>query len=177
MTIPALNSEVSSKSPDATHADIRRGPFAGTYRTIFATSVSLLLLFTAIAKIVAIVQPRSYLALSDPVISSITTRQSMLVAIILEMSVAVFVFVRRKRLSAMVGCSWLVSIFVGYRMLAYALFTKKLCPCMGGVLDWTRLPQALLDIIPIIILCYIGIGSMIFLLLSNIENSINDSEI
>jgi len=166
-----------NRSPNETCLDARRVPDPLTLRVFFVTSVSWLLLFTALAKITAIIQQKAFLPLPDPVIPAITTRQSMLAAIILELGVAAFMFVRRKRLSAMVGCSWLVSIFVCYRMLAYAFFAKKPCPCLGGVLDWTRLPQAFLDTIPIIILCYMGIGSLLFLLLSNLKNPMSGSEI
>ena len=94
-------------------------------RKFFSISVSLLLGFTAIAKLVAVFQHKKFLLLPDPVFPSIITRDSMITAVILEVMVAVFMFYKRKSLSAMVACSWLASIFVCYRMLARAFFAKS----------------------------------------------------
>ena len=146
-------------------------------RMFFSLSVSLLLFFTATAKFCAVIQHRPFLFVPDPVFSFTTEMRITWVSMLLEYCATVFIFFNRRYLSAMVACSWLASLFVCYRMLAYAFFAKKPCPCLGRVLDWTGLSQAALDAIPIIILCYMGIGSLLFLLLSNLEVPINDSEI
>jgi hypothetical protein len=137
-------------------------------RKYFSISVSLLLVFTATAKLVALFQHKKFLLLPDPVFSSIMTRDTMILAVILEIMVAVFMFYKRKSLSAMVACSWVVSIFVCYRMLERAFFAKKPCHCLGGVLDWTGLPQKVIDAIPIATLCYMGIGSLFFLVAASV---------
>lgn len=136
----------------------------------------MLLVLTAMAKLVAIFQRKKFLLLPDPVFSSFTTRDSMIIAVIMEFIVAVFMFYKRKGLSPMVACSWLVSIFICYHMLARAFFAKKPCHCLGGVLDWTGLPQKVLDAIPIAMLCYMGIGSLVFLIAASVVTT-SDSKI
>lgn len=132
----------------------------------FAKSVSFLLVLTAVAKLIAILEHKQFLMLPDAVFSTLTTRDSLAIAAVLELVVAVFVFLKAKHLSAMVACSWLVSVFVCYRMLAKAFFYSKPCNCLGGVLDWTGISRRVLDVLPIIILCYIGVGSFCFLFAS-----------
>jgi len=134
MSVSALNLNASGRSPIAAGQGVQRVSCAGKSRVCFATSVSCILLLTVIAEIIAILQQKSFLRLPDPVMSSMTVRQSLLLAIVLEISFAVYIFVLRKRLSTMVGCSWLVSTFVCYRMLAYSFFSKKPCPCLGEFL-------------------------------------------
>jgi hypothetical protein len=136
-------------------------------REYFSVSVSLLLVFTALAKLVAILQHKKFLLLPDPVFSPIIILDSMIIAAIFELIVAAFVFYKRKSLSAMVACSWLTGVFFSYRMLERAFFAKRPCPCLGGILDWTGLSRDVMDWIPVIMLCYIGVGSLLFLIFAN----------
>lgn len=145
---------------------------------LFAISVSTFLVFSAIAKLVAIAQGKRFLAVPDPVFSDLfpgfTTGASLAIAAILEISVAGFVIRKRKQLCAMVPSSWLVAILVCYRMLAKALYAPNPCHCLGGILDWARIPQPILDAIPVIFLWYMGIGSLWFLLASHIFHNTTD---
>jgi hypothetical protein len=133
----------------------------------FSVSVACLLVFTAAAKIVAILQHKQFLFLPDPVFSFSTVNATMIIAVAIEIFAAGFLFYNARKLSAMVACSWLTSTFVCYRMLAHAFFAKKPCHCLGGVLDWTGFSENILNAIPIFVLFYIGIGSLSFLFIES----------
>lgn len=137
-------------------------------RTFFAISASVILFLTAAAKLIAIFQHRPFIDLRDPVFNSLTTRDTLTVASILELGVAVFVLLKRKDLISMVAVSWLVAVFVTYRILMQAFFASRPCHCLGGILDWTHLPQDVLDALPKVLLLYMGIGSISFLLATNV---------
>jgi hypothetical protein len=136
----------------------------------FCNSVSILLCLTALAKIITIVQHRRFLDIPDGVFKPVTNQDTMALAATLEILTAVFMFVRRERLSAMVACSWLVGIFVVYRMLGKILYVQQRCPCLGGVLDWTGISPKVLDTIPVALLWYFGVGSLTSLFLSSIAS-------
>ena len=143
------------------------GPFMNNrvqkLRSAFAVSVALLLILTAIAKLIAILQQKPFLTASDGLIPHFTYRDSFIVAIIIEIFVSVFVFVRRRHLFSMVISFWLVAGLLTYRLTKYFMGVLEPCNCLGGVLDWTKIPKGTLNLIPLLILCYIGIGSLIFL--------------
>jgi len=134
-----------------------------TARTRFAVSVVLLLIGTAAAKVIAIARHKPFIAQLDGVVPHLTVRDTMVAAVVLEVGFAVFIWVCRSRLSAMVACSWLVLLFVCYRVAAWELFVRRPCPCLGDVLDWTRLPQWSKDHLALALLCYMGVGSLFFL--------------
>jgi len=133
----------------------------------FSISVSIILVLTALAKIISIAQHRRFLDVPDGVFGQLPMRETLALAATMEILTAGFMFVRRKRLSAMVACSWLVSIFVVYRMLARILYVPGRCPCLGGVLDWTGISPKVVDAIPVALLWYFGVGSLTFLFLSS----------
>lgn len=134
-----------------------------TARNRFAVSVVAILIGTAAAKVLALARHRPFLADLDWVVPRLTVRDTMVAAVILEVGVAVFIWVCRNRLSAMVACFWLVLVFVCYRVAAVELFVPRPCPCLGDLLDWTGLPQWSKDRLPLALLCYMGLGSLFFL--------------
>ena len=133
----------------------------------FCISVSILLALTALAKIISIAQHKRFLDVPDGVFKPAPIRDTLALAATVEILTAVFMFVRRKRLSAMVACSWLVGVFVVYRMLVKILYVQGRCPCLGRVLDWTGFSPKVLDTIPVALLWYFGVGSLTFLFLSS----------
>jgi hypothetical protein len=141
---------------------------------IFAYTVATLLLLTAGAKAIALFEHKGFLNVPDGVFSSLTTRKTLLIAMITEVIVALFIFFRRKELSSMVACSWLATLFMAYHMLAYSFFAQRPCRCLGGVLDWTGLPPRILDEIPIVLICYMEVGSLMFLLCSMFQHKLRN---
>lgn len=140
------------------------------YYSWFCVSVSVLLVLTATAKFIALMEGKPFLAIPDGVFTTIPTGDLLMLAAVLEVLVAAVVFFKRKDPFASVVCFWLVSVFVAYRLLAKALYAHRPCRCLGGVLDWTKLPTSVLDALPIIILVYIGTGSLLYLLLNALKN-------
>jgi hypothetical protein len=141
-------------------------------RTCFAVSVAAILLFTALAKIVAIAQHKPFLALNDPIITIFRIKDSIAMAAFLEVVVATFMLLKRQHLTAMVACSWLSVIFLCYRLLKRAVFYQEPCHCLGTIFDWTGIPQSISNAIPVILLWYMGVGSLFFLFVSNVPASI-----
>lgn len=139
-------------------------PRSSCIRTSFVISVCVLLSLTASAKAIALVQGERFLSLPDPVCSFLETRYVLAVAVVLEAGVAVFMGRNRRHLIAMVACSWLSAVFVGYRMLDAAFLNTMPCPCLGRVLDFTGLSPKVVDAIPLALLWYMGAGSLLFLI-------------
>jgi hypothetical protein len=129
----------------------------------FAVSVASLLLLTAIAKLISLAQKRPFLRIPDGVFPFLITRDVLAIAVLLEITVAAIMFFKRNDSIAVVACSWLVVMLVFYRLLAKALFVRQPCHCLGGLFDWIRLPRYVLDAIPVVLLYYMGVGSIIFL--------------
>ena len=144
-----------------------------TLRSAFAVSVSLLLLLTAIAKTIAIVQHKPFLQRPDGVFPHLTKGDSLMLAIVGEVLVAVFMIIRSRHVFSMVVCSWLVACFVSYRLTYFLLAIPGPCGCLGGVLDWTSIPRPWLNIVPLLLLCYMGIGSLFFLLAGGVPEKLN----
>lgn len=131
-------------------------------RKLFLFSVALLLFATAVAKIIAIVQHKKFLDVSDGVIPNVTLLFSTTVAVVLEVIVAFGTLYWKKTIS-LVAPLWLVFTFTTYRLTASALHVPDSCPCLGRIFDWSRLSNEMLDLIPILILSYIGFGCVAML--------------
>ena len=131
----------------------------------FAISVFFVLTITAWVKIVALTEERPLWREPDPVFQFIDVGISMVIAASLELIVAGLVIVRRASLDAMLSSFCLVALFVGYRWLGQALFAKRPCACLGNGLDWTGLSEGAQALLPLVVLSYIGAGSLLFLIL------------
>src|SRR4051812_24761404 len=101
----------------------------------FSVSVSLLLFLTALAKIVTLVQQRPFLATYDtvftavPIFRTFTIGDSLTIAAILEIGVAILLLLRLRNLSSMLVCALLVAVFSSYRELRHALHAAEPCRC------------------------------------------------
>jgi hypothetical protein len=134
-------------------------------RKLFLFSVALLLFATAVAKIIAIAQHKKFLDVPDGVIPNVTILFSTVVAVVLEVIVAFGALLGGKTIS-LVAPLWLVFTFTTYRLTASALHVPHPCPCLGRMLDWSGLSNEMLDLIPILILAYIGVGCVVMLILN-----------
>lgn len=132
-------------------------------RAWFLVSVGLLLFLTSAAKFVALTQHKPFLAGEDPLFTFLATRQTLAIAATLELAVAGWMFARRRQCVTLLVCSWLVYVFICYRSLSKVGFGARTCPCLGGVLDWTGISPSILNAIPVVMLWYMGVGSLMFL--------------
>jgi hypothetical protein len=134
------------------------------WRTHFACSISILLLVSAAAKLIGIFQNKPFLAMPDGVFPSFETQQLLIAAIIIEITMAAFIFVKRSKSSSALACLWLTAIFLLYHILASLLYVQQPCHCLGGIFDWTRIPQKILNELPVFLLAYMGFGGAVFFL-------------
>lgn len=127
-----------------------------------------MLMLTASAKIISIIQSKPFLNYPDPVFThlspTLVTKQALEIAALAEICVGSIMFIKRKSLFAPLARFLLVSCFVCYRMLATVFAYTRPCSCLGRVLDWTGFNPIVLDDIPIAILWFMGIGSCFFLI-------------
>jgi hypothetical protein len=133
-------------------------------RTSFACSISVILLITAAAKLIGIFQRKPYLAMPDGVFPSFNTQQLLIVAITIEVIMAVFIYVKRDNILSALVCLWLTAIFGFYHLLAALLSVQEPCHCLGGIFDWTQIPQKTLNNLPLFLLAYMSFGGVVFLL-------------
>ncbi|HWY29505.1 MAG TPA: hypothetical protein VNX46_02045, partial [Candidatus Acidoferrum sp.] len=110
----------------------------------FCVSVSILLCLTVLAKIIAFVKHEQFLVAANGVFPWLSTGEVLAFATALEIATSIYMFLRRKHLSAMVACGWLVGVLVSYRILKRILYVAEPCRCLGGLLDWTGIsPQVI----------------------------------
>lgn len=130
---------------------------------VFSLSVVSLLTLTAAGKIVSIAQVKPFTTVADGVFPFVSTGSVLALGALLEIATALHMACNTKRIVSMVSCFWLASAFLSYRLLAAAFFVGRPCKCLGGVLDWTGLPEKVLDAIPALMLGYMELGSLAFL--------------
>ena len=136
-------------------------------RATFILSVGFLLFVTAAAKLIGIIQNRPFLGHPDGVFPFLATREVLGISALLELTVATIMLMKKEEQIGLVACLWLVVVFVAYRVLAKLLFLQAPCHCLGGLLDWTYLPRRVIESIPIALLCYMGGGTVLYLVARN----------
>lgn len=133
------------------------------FYSAFVISVSGFLLLTAVAKVISLIQGKLFLDVPDGVFAFVKVRHVLTLAATLEVTTAIFILLKRKCLSAALIAAWLAVIFGCYRMLSAAFLSESTCPCLGRVLDFSGLSPRTIDAILLAFLYYMGVGSLIFL--------------
>ncbi len=124
----------------------------------FVRSVGVLLLATAIAKIVSACGSAHILQASDPILS-ISFRDEFWIFGVIELIVAAVCFSRdRVELQAML-VAFLATNFAAYRIGLLWIGYRKYCSCMGNLTDALHIPPQTADLAMKIILAYLLIGS------------------
>jgi hypothetical protein len=125
---------------------------------LFKISSGMLLLVTAIAKLVSSFGRAHILQNLDPILAMSFQHVFWIVGLV-ELIVAGFCFFdRRSRLQVSL-VAWLATCFVTYRLGLVLVGYQKPCSCMGNLADALHIPPQIADTAMKIILAYLLIGS------------------
>ena len=129
-----------------------------TLINLFIFSAGVLLLITAVAKIVSANGDARILQMPDPVLAISFRHIFWIVGIVELLVVYVCLFDRHLELqSALVG--WLATSFILYRCGRWWVGYYKPCSCLGNLTDALHIPPQTADTAMKIILAYLLIGS------------------
>jgi hypothetical protein len=137
------------------------GELHGLHRqaTVLVAITTLVLLITALAKILALTGDMRSLETADPVIQVFSVRQLMAIGAGLEIIVAGIGF---SRLPVRIKCwalAWLSSLFLLYRFARWYLGVSEPCKCLGDVWQWLPVSRAALDAGLLAFLVVVWVGS------------------
>jgi len=99
-------------------------------------ATSLFLCLTSALKIVSSLGEAKVLAVADPLVAFLTTRQMLFLAAALELLVAAFLWSERFDRYRPWLTLWLVSLFVTYRVGLISIGYHGPCSCLGNIFEW-----------------------------------------
>jgi hypothetical protein len=127
-------------------------------RFFFFSSSGIILLITALAKIVSAFGNSAVLNIYDPVFA-ITFRKLLLISSLIEIIVGLIsVWNKNEFLKACLLASLSVT-FLSYRFELWWIGYRRYCPCLGTLTDALHIPPQTADTVMKIILAYLLIGS------------------
>jgi len=158
--LPALIGATLGSAFGAVIRQFRCWRYKCNYRIIrlFIYSAGVLLLATAVAKLVSASGSAHVLQNSDPIFS-ISFRDVFRIVGTLELIVAIVCLLGR-RMGLQIGLvACLSTNFVLYRFFLFWIGWHKPCPCLGNLTDALHIPPQIADMTMKIILAYLLIGS------------------
>jgi len=105
-------------------------------RTRTFRGISVFLCLTSALKIVGSLGEAKVLAVADPLVGFLTTRQILFLAAVLELLVAGYLWFDRFDRYRPWLTIWLASLFVTYRVGLAAIGFHGPCSCLGNILEW-----------------------------------------
>jgi hypothetical protein len=134
--------------------------------TRLSLSIGAILLITALAKFYDLVNYKSFIGLmelTDPVITLLKMKHTVFISAVLEIIIGTYlIFAKQKTKPLLVTICFVVVIGV-YRFVKLIIFAPYPCPCLGSLLRPLHLPKIVEDILPVAILAYMGIASLLAL--------------
>jgi hypothetical protein len=125
----------------------------------FLMSAVLILAATALAKGIGASGDVRILSHSDPLLGLLTNRQTMLLAVVLEVLVIVLV-VREREIVRKTGfIAWISTVFIAYRVGLWSIGYKGSCGCLGSVTNSLGIAPSTADLVSGAMLAYMLIGS------------------
>ena len=125
---------------------------------LFNLSAGVLLLTTAIAKLISAFGTAAVLEIPDPILD-ISFRHLLWITGTSELLVALFcIFGNRINFQAWL-VAWFATNFLVYRIIFILAGYKKPCPCLGNITDVLHISPKIADTAMKIILAYLLIGS------------------
>ena len=125
----------------------------------FQHSAAVVLIITALLKIVSLQTGVRFFLLKDSVFPFITNGQIMASSAILELCVAIILIRKLDRVFQFTALLGLASIFLFYRLGLAWIAPNEPCPCYGRATDWLHISTQTADTAMKIILAYLLIGS------------------
>ena len=125
-----------------------------------------ILVITGSAKLVSSQMPTKYLDERDGLFVWATIRNVILVAGIIELGLAYFVWRAASLRGKCLAILWVSCLILTYRMGLVAVHYSFPCSCLGGAADWLHLSRHSADLLMRGVLGFMLIGSMATCLLS-----------
>lgn len=124
----------------------------------FLKFAGLVLLATALAKIVMVLGGSRVLAEPDPLLTWFTNRQMLFLAALLELMV-VWTICKFDLVPALASTAWIASVFLAYRFLLWSSGFKGFCRCLGSITEALGVGPEAADRLAAFILGFLLIGS------------------
>ncbi len=133
-------------------------------QALFLTGVAVFFLATAALKLITVLTESPFLGRTDALVHFLTVRQLLFLAALIELTFAWFVLRHCHTVMSLLLGLWLVALFAVYRLGLLAVGFEGQCPCLGRLLDSWPLAAAWADRLLVLALCFIGSGSIGFLI-------------
>jgi hypothetical protein len=134
-----------------------------TFETVYLKTVAVLLLLTGMAKLISAIQKVAALGLSDPLIRFLSFKQISIVAGIVEIAVALYIFKSSNVIRQLEMVAWLSLLFIAYHVGLYLIQFHGVCPCLGNANSWLKLSDNSINNLTLGLLAYFSIGSILML--------------
>lgn len=135
-----------------------------TLAKVFLGSAVVILAITAVAKVVSATGDTRILAEADPLLNMLSTRQVMLLAVVLEVCAIAFILRERGTVLRAAGVAWVGTVFTAYRLGLWWIDYQGPCKCLGSVTDAIGIPPATAEVVSKVVLGYLLAGSCAILL-------------
>jgi hypothetical protein len=140
--------------------DSSGGRFLRALSAAFLYVSMLVLIITALLKLISIAGHASVLEQPDPLLPFLSNRQLLAIVAIMEIGVASFLaFSRSDSWRKTLAVAWLMTLFLVYRTGHWVLGVPGSCSCLGNAADWLGVPARTLDRITAGVLVLLLAGS------------------
>lgn len=132
---------------------------------LFTKSTSIILLFSAGAKLIGILRAGFAPYPTDPVLFFLTHDQVLFTACLFELAVALAALFYPSQVVQLYAINWLSIVLLSYRLgLRLTASSYTSCSCLGDAYLWLRSAPEQLDMLMLLLLAYMAIASGTLLL-------------
>lgn len=136
----------------------------GFKSSFFLTTAGALLALTAALKLASALGGVRILSKPDPLFWFLSNRQMLVLAALLEMTIALIIFFHKSVALRAKALVWISTMFVFYRVGLWWVGYKGDCPCFGHITDSLPLDRTIVNRGAMIILLYLlAVGYSLFL--------------
>jgi hypothetical protein len=128
------------------------------FEIVYLKTVAVFLLLTGMAKLISTIQKVAALGLSDPLIRFLSFKQISIVAGIVEIAVALYIFKSSNVIRRLEMVAWLSLLFIAYHVGLYLIQFHGVCPCLGNANSWLKLSDNSINNITLGLLAYFSIA-------------------
>lgn len=130
---------------------------------LYLRGVIVVLGLTAYAKIHSIYLNPKVLSLADPIFSFLTSRQLLLIAVVIELLALGIVYSASARKTKLEAVSWLAALFTVYRSGLWAMGVAEPCKCLGDALSWSEMSGDALKFLSLAFFFYLCVAPLFLL--------------
>lgn len=154
MQIVGANLPNADKCPGVESARVTRAWFLG---------VAIVLAATSAFKVTAILSEHRALGLPDPVLFFLSARQTLFLAAVVELAVAVAVARRKTNTGGATTVAWLSCVFVTYRVGLFTTTGGQECNCLGTISAWVGGGERMWEYASMVLLAYLALPAVCIL--------------